>query len=176
MAGERQRARPTTTGLVFKGFEEFRSKLENMKTRAGSGLRSYLNSVVYTQIQNAQMQRWVSEGTSEGTQWDRLNPIYANRKLKKYHDYPGAGEKLLIATATLVSSVIGPIKESSAFGLTGSSDHHRKIIDNNSIFVGTDLNYAGFVNEKRSFTTLSNQTKKNIFDGISAFLRKGEKP
>lgn len=163
-----------SSSIVYQNFQRFVDRLNAVKDRGSVGLRAYLNDQVYTQIQNAQMQRWVSEGASEGKGWDKLNPAYAESKLKRFRDYPGQGSKMLIATSTLVSSVIGPMKESSVIELQ-ETQFHRKLVDENSIFVGTTLPYGLFVNEIRNFTRLSVETKRIIFDGIKAFIVRNRK-
>lgn len=186
-------------GMVIKGLEAFQKKLSDMRTRSTTGLRAYLNTVVYRQIQNAQMQRWITEGSSEGSPWSAISSVYASYKKRRYGggvryswvggrgpnrpwtesgnwpNYPGSGTKLLIATGNLVSSVIGPVKEGSVFGLTGSAKDHRKLVGENSIFVGTTVTYAQDVNDKRNFTQLSVATKDTIFSGIAEYIASGLK-
>lgn len=58
-------------------------RLKEMTDRAKS-VRSFLNSTIYTMYQNFQMQRWMTEGSSEGQSWPALNSVYAKYKLKRY--------------------------------------------------------------------------------------------
>jgi hypothetical protein len=164
-------------GIVFQGLEAYKKKLEAMKVRAGPGMRAYLNTTVYRQIQNIQMQRWVSEGGSEGQSWKPLNPRYAEWKTKKYADSPGSGKKMLIATGQLASGVIGPVDGGDALGLRGPYRSHLKVVSEKEIFVGVNgslVQYAYDVNQERNFSKISAQSKQWIFDGIRSFVLRGQ--
>jgi hypothetical protein len=211
------------SGLVISGLEKLAGKMDGLKSRATVGMGAYLNTTVYQQIQNFQMQRFMTEGASEGDKWEPLSSsIYGEYKRKRYGggqrfswvggrgsgmpwaeagnwpNYPGSGTKLLIATGALAGSIIGPQEGGSPFGLTGPFTAHRKLVSENSIFVGVsdqDLSqvrdeimaqegkkkkgpskgYAFDVNEKRNFSKLSEESKGKIFAGIIKYIKAGSK-
>ena len=123
--------------------------------------RAFLNTNIYRQYQAYQKQRWETQGASEdseGKEWKELNPKYKEYKLKKFAKYPGAGEKMLVATNRLVKSVIGP------------SADHRKIVEGYRLVIQTTTPYAEYVNQVRDFKKFSDQTMKNIRQDIEDFL------
>lgn len=135
------------------------NSLDGMIKRQNA-LRSYLNSNVYRQYQNAQRKRWMTQNNSEGDQWKPLNPDYAKRKLKKFADYDGAGTKQLVGTGRLVQSVVGP------------STDHRKLVTNRSIEIATVVPYGKYVSDIRPFMTFGDETIEKIVLGIMKFLVK----
>lgn len=166
---------------IQNGIQE---NLDAMLKRSKS-LRGYLNRVVYRQYQDAQLQRWMTEGASEGAKWKALSPSYAKYKTIRYGggprrrggnwaSYPGAGTKTLIATGTLVSGVIGPMQGSSSFGLRLGSENHRKVVTERSIEIHTTVSYAEKVNEIRQFVGLGRATSQKIAQGVMRYITKGE--
>lgn len=137
-------------------------RLDGMINRTKS-LRGYLNRVVYRQYQEAQIKRWNTENASEGTPWKKLNPEYASYKRKKYASYPYAGSRLLVATGTLLKSVVGQ-----------DPRYHRKIVTNYGITIMTTLEYAPQVAAIRPFMKWSKQTKREIMGGIRRFILTGK--
>ena len=131
-------------------------QLNAMATRART-VQAFLNSTIYTMYQNLQMQRWMTEGSSEGEGWPALNSSYARYKLRRYGggpkykwiggmgegrpwepdgswpSFPGGGSKMMIGTTRLVSAVIGP-NDTYNEGLR----FHRKVVDATSIRISVD--------------------------------------
>lgn len=158
------------------------TKLEEMATRAKSP-QTYLNTVFLEDYRNAQRQRWMTENSSEGATWERLNPAYAAYKLKRYGggpkyktgkrgegrwvpdgswpSYPGGGRKMLIATGDLFQSVIGPGKG------------FNKIVTDRSIIIATSIDYAPMVNRLRPFMRFSQQRIKFWMAGYKKYISKG---
>jgi hypothetical protein len=68
--------------------DQITPRLQAMIDRSKS-VQAFLNSVIYTMYQNFQMQRWMTEGSSEGESWPALNSTYAKYKLRRY----GGGAK-----------------------------------------------------------------------------------
>lgn len=124
-------------------------------------LAGYLNRNVLEQYRNLQRKRWMTENTSEGKEWAKLNPTYAAWKKKRFATYPGGGTKKLIASGTLFLSVIGPGKG------------FRKVTTPRSLFLATTIEYAPHVNELRPFTEWSKRSQKEIVDGVARFIFKG---
>jgi len=134
--------------------------LNELMDRASSGkVKGYLNRVVYKQIIEAQQKRWMTEGASEGKQWIPLNPEYRQRKLKKFASYQGGGRKMLIATNRLVDSMTGK-----------SNQDHFKLVTERRIEVGSLVEYARYVDEKRDITTFGDKTINEILKGLNDYL------
>lgn len=115
--------------------------------KRGHKIDGWLNRVVYPMYQNYQTERWENEGWG----WQALNPLYAQRKKVKYASFIGGGSKMMIATGTLVSSVIGPMKGSGLFGKGPGTKEHFKSVKNGFLTIGTSVDYAEFANDKRPF-------------------------
>lgn len=148
------------TAIQMK-IDKINSRLDGIVSR-GKSLRSYLNRVVYKQYQQAQIRRWNTENKSEGAQWKPLNSDYAAYKRKKYASYPYSGSRLLVATGTLLKSVVGL-----------DPKYHRKIVTNTGITIMTTLEYAPYVAKTRPFMKWSRQTKREIIDGMKRYLFTG---
>ena len=144
-----------TMEKIVNGVEE---KLKDMTNRANS-IQAYFARVAYPTYQKAQIERWQSENASQGKKWEKLDPIYAKRKLVKFAGFEYAGTKMLIATGDLFKSVVGP----------GSKGHQAKFT-NTSMTVGTDVSYAGYVAEIRPFMKFSDATIKKWKDDLSDFI------
>jgi hypothetical protein len=136
-----------------------RDRLSGMLNRAGL-VRGWLNRVAYPKIIAAQRRRWITEGGSEGQVWAPLNPMYATRKLRKFADYPGGGRKMLIATGRLVDGMTGD----------NTADHYKMVTDR-TLETGTTIDYARYVSEKRNIVDLSEETKQDLIEGLSKYLR-----
>jgi hypothetical protein len=167
-------------------------------TKRSKALRSYLNTTVYTQYQNFQMKRWMSQGSSEGDQWKPLSKRYEEYKKRRYGGgprfiagkpgqgrwkragnhptYPGRGTKMLIATGTLVSAVVGPMKEGSVFGVSASAKNHRKLVGDSYLEIKYNVPYGREVNEARKFHGLSKKSNDEIVKGVMRFLVRNTKP
>jgi len=144
-----------------KPFERgIQANLEAMVSRANS-VQGYLNRNLYRQYQNAQRTRWQTEGASEGTKWLPLNPGYAKRKLVRFASYPGGGRKMMIATKRLFDAVVGP------------SGEHRKEVTSRSLTIGWTTPYAVYADEKRPFSSFSNKTEQQMYDGLAKYLIEG---
>lgn len=115
--------------------------------------RSYFAREVYKIFRKAQMQRWKTEGKSEGKKWKKLNKKYARYKRIKYASYKGHGRRMLIGTYTLFPSIVGQDKS-----------HHYRIYTRTGLIIGTDLEYAKYVDEARNITSWSKSTKEKFKD------------
>lgn len=139
---------------------EISSYLSGLKKREAA-LRSFLNTTILQTYKNAQMRRWMTENESEGKAWDPPKDPYKTQKLERFKNYPGGGRKTLIATSNLLRSVIG------------AGPGFQKVIEKNQLIVRTAIEYAGYVNEARNFTTWSKKTSKNFDKLVADFLFKG---
>jgi hypothetical protein len=132
-------------------------RLDGMLNRQ-KAIRSFLDRNIYTMYQNVQRSRWMTENASEGTPWEKLNPSYAQSKLKKFKDFPGRGTKMMIATNTLFQSVIGP------------GEGFRKVVTDRSITILTSIPYAKHADAARTFTTYSVETKKRFRKAVAQYI------
>lgn len=145
-------------------FKEMLSRAQSTKASAR----------LYPLYQKLQVQRFMSQGSSEGLPWKRLSPPYADYKKKKYEKYPGSGNKILIATGTLAGAVIGP---GAPFEGT---NHHVAVFKPYSMQIsvsqsgnnaaGRPFNYAGYVNEERNFMKFSEKSIAMMKDALKQYL------
>lgn len=147
----------------------------------------FLNRVAYPMYQNAQIQRWMSENSSELGKWSPLNAAYALRKKRMYGggskyryfpslkltkvigtypSFPGQGTKMLIAKGRLVGSVIG----NNPLYREGVSDH-RKFVTDQSLTVETVVPYAKYVAEKREFMKFSEDTLRSMRQAYTEWVK-----
>lgn len=117
-------------------------------------ISGYLNRIVYPQYQAAQIERWKTEGSSEGIPWASLNKSYQEYKKRKYASYSYGGTKMLIATGKLFDSVVKA----------------KKIVKRRSIEVYTTNEYAKYVDEERDFTSWSKSTMSEIKKGLIDYI------
>lgn len=115
--------------------------LKNLRAmiKRGKSTRTFLQLKAYPIYIKAQMKRWMTENSSQGTAWAPLNKKYAEYKLKKYGAAVGGGKKMMIATGRLYQSIIG------------AGDGHFKLITDSAMIVGTTLDYAKYAASKRPF-------------------------
>lgn len=140
--------------------DQVTTRLNRMLERL-KGLKSYLDTVVYKQYQEAQVERWETEGASElKRKWTALSPIYRANKLRKFSGFPYAGKRIGIATGELAKSVIG-----------SDRSYHRKLVTENQLVISSTLDYATDFNEERSFTKFSPEFKREVAKGITKFLK-----
>lgn len=148
--------------------------------------RAWLNRIAYTLYQNWQRERWMTEGSSQGKKWPKLNPIYAAYKLRRYGGgtkykwiggrgedrpwvpagrwpkFPGNGSKMMVATGKLVDSVTG---KSLAF--------HRKVVKPQELLIATTVPYAKDANETRNFTEFKQANIDYLQDLYAKYVLEG---
>lgn len=137
--------------------------LESMVKR-GRSASAFLARVIYPSYQKAQAQRWITEGSSQGSHWDPIQLSYAERKKKKYAQFPGSGNALLVGTGALLDAA------------TGRGKGALLTITDTSMIYGIShqaIPYAGFVNEKRDIITFSSETRLDWKRKIIAYLKRG---
>jgi len=134
------------------------NKLNGMIQRANL-VDGWLNRVAYPALIAKTRQRWMSEGSSEGDGWKPLNAKYKLEKLRRFRDYPGAGQKMLIATSRLVNSMTGD-----------DTGEHYKLVSNQRLEFGSRVPYAKYVDEMRSITKLSAETIEELKTQLSQYL------
>lgn len=146
--------------------------LEKMVSN-GNKTEAFLNRVAYRIYQNYQTKRWMAEGSYDGlSRWKSLDPKYKQAKKKRFAAYPGSGEHTLIATGSLVASVVGP-GFTMPF-LKGSARFHRKMVSGSTMTISTSIPYAEYVNDVRPFDEYGPQFKKEIGAAWFKYIRKGE--
>lgn len=128
----------------------------------GKSPKVFLATTAFKMYLNAQRKRWQTENLSEGNKWpsyeqtfkdNKSAEAYRKMKLRKFASFPGGGKKMMIATGTLLMSVLGQGKGS------------RKIVTDRSLIVGTSIEYAKWVNINRpifEFKDLKQKIKKEF--------------
>lgn len=148
---------------ITKVKDNVTDKLNGMIDRSKS-MQSFLVRNIYPVYKNMQMERWQTEGGSQGMPWESLSSIYAKRKKKLYGSYPGGGEKMMIATGRLFGAVYGP-----GSGMPDGEQFHRMVSTNNSITITLDANqvaskkkagteYFKYANKNRAFMKFSQES------------------
>lgn len=140
------------------------SRFKNLMsaTRLLAGWSAARLPKIYANMQKA---RWMSEGSSEGEKWDRLNPRYAAWKRKKYSSYPGAGKRMMIRTGELFFQ-----------GILPSGNKFRSIVRGRQVRFFTTLPsdpYFDQVNKARPFTNWSDKSKREIVADYRRYLIRG---
>ena len=143
--------------------------LKSLMARGKSG-KAFIQAYAYPKYLEHQMLRWASQNWGS---WPALNPKYAEYKKRKFANYPGQGERMMIATGKLYQSVIGENKK-----------YHVRIITENELIVGinlggkNELEYARFANELRPFmdfkTSQDKSFIKDLKEKYTNYLRGGK--
>lgn len=137
---------------------------------------------IYSQ---GQMNRWQTQGGSEGSPWRVLNVTYEQRKKRMYgggirlsgknkgQSYPsyfGSGTKTLIATSRLLASVLPPQYRGGAAPTQG--EEFRKTVTDNSLELATAVPYATYVDDERSFVgfPLGGPTRSQFSDSFKKYF------
>lgn len=171
----------------YDAFKDPKGVIAQM-VQAAKDPRTFLVRVAYPAYQNAQRERWMTEGASQGSSWKPLNPAYRKYKLRRYGGgtkynwiggqgqgrpwvpagtwptYPGKGSKMMIATNTLYASVTGD-----------STKNHRRVIDNRSMKIFTTVEYSEDVDKVRSFTIFKDSFIKDLQLQYEAYVAHGGK-
>lgn len=152
--------------------DEISEHLKKMADRAML-VDGWLNRVAYPSLLNVQRRRWQTEGQSEGVKWAPISSLeYKKRKLKKFADYPGAGRKLLIATARLGYSMT---QDKYLRSEAARADDHYKIVSGSKLEMGTFVPYARYQEEQgRDITTLSEATKDGLSESLAEYIQSGK--
>lgn len=151
--------------VEWKVADNIKKSLQEMVERSND-LSSYLNRNLFRQYQKAQIERWETENSSQGGQWDRLNPTYEMRKKTKFASFPGSGNVMMVAT--------GHLKD----GATGRDPaYFLKLVSNKQFTISINtgsLPYAVYPGVQRPFMEFSDDTERRWMDGITQFLGRGE--
>jgi len=171
----------------YNGFKDPKGIIAQM-VKAASDPRGFLTRVAYPAYQNAQRERWMTEGASQGNKWKPLNKMYREYKLRRYGGgtkyawiggqgqgrpwqpagkwptYPGKGSKMMVATNTLMPSVTGD-----------STKNHRRIIDARSMKIFTTVDYAEQADNARSFTIFKSSFSRDLQAEYESYVARGGK-
>lgn len=162
---------------VQNGFKKWKARVGEPRAK----IRGFFVRELYPFYQEKQMQRWETEGKSEGGDYafPASSPYWAKKKRElkqKYGDkFPG-GDKRLTFTGNLASSVIGNLP-SAQFGVLGRTYHRRSITDR-KLTVATTIPYGAKVVEymrgkgRKSFMDFGDKTRNEMRNKIANFLRK----
>jgi hypothetical protein len=113
----------------------------------GRSLSTYFNRALFPQYQQAQIERWETQGSSQGEEWAPLTKPYATRKKKLFAAFPGAGNVLMVATGRLASGAQGK-----------DAANYVKLITDSMIRVSVNLStlpYAKYPGVMRPFMIFS---------------------
>jgi hypothetical protein len=133
----------------------------------GRSLGTYLDRVVWPQFQQAQINRWETQGASEGFSWPELNPTYAKRKKKKFAAFPGAGNAMMVATGRLSSGAQG--RDTAYFGRTVTESKMTVMVSSSA------LPYAIYPGKARPFMVFSDDTMSAWTGAAAAYMMGGKK-
>lgn len=124
---------------------------------------SYLNRNLFRQYQKAQIERWQTEGASQGQSWQPLLPSYQKYKRKKFAAYPGGGNTLMVATGRLSSGAMG--RDSAYF---------YKLVTDEKFEIGINISalpYAPYPGVMRPYMKFTEDTldewRKGIMDYVA---------
>lgn len=134
--------------------------LQSMVSKAKNPI-PFLRRVIYPMYQQAQLNRWQTENSSETGQWMPLNTKYSEDKKRRYAGFPGGGNAIMIATGKL---------SKAAFGQT--SDLKRVITTSGMILTIDDgsIPYAKYAALKRPFMTFGGNTIGMFQDAIRKWM------
>lgn len=162
-------------------FDRLKSMVENPNFFSGWAERFAVP--IYAQ---AQMDRWITEGGSQGDTWADLSSPYSQRKLRmfgggvrlsgankgeSYPSYFGSGTKKLIASSRMLASVLPPAFRSGPDATHG--EEYRQLTTDKSISFSTTVPYAVFADEQRSFSTWSSEFKQDLARNFARYLTSG---
>lgn len=157
--------------------DDFQEKMKSLMSRASSFQGA--SARIYALYQLFQTQRFETENSSEGNQWDDLTEKYQKQKLKRFASYPGNGSKMMIATGTLAGAAIGPGAPFASEGISA----HRALFTKNSMQISIDTSgvnaagkkfvYAKYANEKRPFMSFSADHIEQMKETLMKYVLKG---
>lgn len=154
--------------LTQNGIEE---RLKTMLTLAQSTKAS---ARLYPLYQQFQLNRFMTEGASEGFPWPKLKPEYAEYKKKRYARFPGGGTKMLIGTSTLAGAVIGPGApfEGTSFHRATFQPYSMRIEVSTSgqNAEGKPFTYPAFVGELRPFMKFGQKSIQALKEALKQYL------
>jgi hypothetical protein len=147
-------------GVKADGISDY---LNGMLNRTQT-IQTFLRRVIYPQYTRAQERRWMTENMSEGSRWTALAPGYARSKRTRYASYPGAGEKLMVATGAL------------SFAAVGRGRGAYRMITNEKFVVGiddTEIPYAKWAAEDRPIMEFSEDRVEDWNRQIARYIKRG---
>jgi len=139
-------------------------RLKDMISR-GRSVSAYLNRNLLQQFKDAQNERWQTENSSQGDQWEALDPLYARQKKKRFASFPGSGNVMMVATGRLSQGAMGE-----------NSEYYYKVVTDRSFIFGINLGslpYAKYPGMKRPFMSFSQDTVTEWKEGIKAYIVRG---
>lgn len=138
-----------------------KGRLKGLVERGGrdEALISFLNVPVTNAYKEIQRRRWETENVSEGQQWSLLKDArYKKWKSVTYGSDPTTGRPLLVASGRLKGSIIGTSRE------------FKKVATRKGLTITTSVPYAAGVDQLRSFTTYSRETREGLRKMVRDFM------
>lgn len=133
----------------------------------GRNASAYLDRVIWPAYQQAQVDRWASENSSQGPRWNALSPSYAKSKPKRFAAYPGGGRALMVATSRLSQGAQG---RDTAYFMRSITDKTITVAINLSA-----LPYASYPAKTRPFMNFSDEQISEWTDGVAQYVMKGKR-
>lgn len=134
--------------------------------RRGKSVSAYLNRVLFPLYQQAQINRWQSQNSSQTGQWAELKPSYVKIKAKKFASYPGAGQAIMVATGKLAA---GAQARDTAL--------YYKLITDQSFTISVNrgaIPYAQYPGVMRPYMSFNEDTILTWKAGIRDYICKGK--
>jgi hypothetical protein len=139
--------------------------------RAGDFFAAWANRNLQKLYANAVRTRWISEGASETGKWSAIRSTsYKAWKQKRFADYPGGGEKLLIASSRLLAGMLPPEERGDAIA---HGEEFRKMIFGKRVTFSTSVPYAEEVDAERDISKWSDKTIKLFTSDYVKYLAAG---
>lgn len=141
-------------------------RLKDMVNRTHS-VSSYLNRTLFRKYQEAQVERWKTENSSQGSQWPSLSPEYLKRKRKiaLKEGYRGGGNAMMVLTGKLYSGAAA-IDDS----------YYNKVVTNTKFVIALNtgsIPYAGYAGNRRPYMKFSPAAIREWKKGIRDFITRG---
>lgn len=132
----------------------------------GRSISTFLDRVIWPKYQQAQIERWQSENSTQGATWKALEPNYAKRKLTKFAAYPGSGNAMMVATSRLSQGAQG--RDGAYFG---------RLVEETGLTVAintSELPYAAYAGKVRPFMAFSHEQVGEWTAAVAQYIMKGK--
>lgn len=151
---------------MIKTSDGIERSINAMLTR-GKNIQAYVTRVTFKQYQQFQLDRWASEGSSEGYSWPRLDPKYAEKKLTRFAGYPGAGKAMMIATGKLRDAAVKPGTGTGGLAIFTPIGMSVAILEEK-------IPYAKYAALARPFMVFGSESTGLMLDGIAQYIMRGQ--
>lgn len=163
--------------IVKNAFDKYKENLLKPERK----LMTFFQKTAYPTYQKLQFERFKSEGTSEGGGFlfplssKKWQAVKIRKKEENSSQYPG-GEKRLVYTGGLASSVIGPLG-ASVFQGAMKGNYHRKYITPKSMIIATTIPYGHYVVDwitskgRKSYMSFGQNSWRKFREQLELFVK-----